>query len=174
MSLLNRLNPKEGITDFWSEFRRPNPYRWPILAVSILITSSLMLFFTKDSAVGPPVPYEVEYITTFRDGRSPEEIRQENLANQRRKDELERILAEREERKKELYRALGRAAGMDVEKIEREAAEDAARVEDEAARERERLSDQYSVDGRQIGTAQTGGAQTGEAQTDGTQSDTTR
>ena len=141
MSLISRLNPKEGIADFWSEFTRPNPYRWPILAVSIGITTGLMLWITQDNVVGPPVPYEVDYITTFQDGRSEAAIMAENEANQRRKDELERILAEREERKKELYRALGRAAGMDVEAIEREAAQDAARVQDEAARERRALSE---------------------------------
>ncbi|MGB3740022.1 MAG: hypothetical protein WA948_11820 [Pontixanthobacter sp.] len=141
MSLISRLNPKEGITDFWSEFTRPNPYRWPILAVSIGITTGLMIWITQDNVVGEPVPYEVEYITTFQEGRSEDAILAENEANQRRKDELERILAAREERKKELYRALGRAAGMDVDKIEREAAQDAARVQEEAARERRVLSE---------------------------------
>jgi len=139
MSLISRLNPKEGITDFWSEFSRPNPYRWPILGVSMTITFGLMAWITQDDAVGPPVAMEVTYITTFREGRSDAEIIEGNLANQRRKEELERILAEREERKKAIYRALGRAAGMDVERIEREAAEEAAQVEAEAARERARI-----------------------------------
>ncbi len=139
MSLISRLNPKAGIADFWSEFRRPNPYRWPILGVSMMITFGLMAWITQDEAVGPPVPMEVTYITTFREGRSDDEIIEGNVAAQKREDELERILAEREERKKEIYRALGRAAGMDVERIEREAAEEAARVEAEAARERARI-----------------------------------
>lgn len=139
MSLISRLNPKEGVADFWSEFRRPNPYRWPILGVSILITTGLMAWITQDDAVGPPIPYEVEYITTFAEDRTQEEIIEGNIANQREKDELERILAEREERKKAIYRALGRAAGMDVEKIEREAAEEARRVREEAERERRRI-----------------------------------
>jgi len=139
MSLISRLNPKDGISDFWSEFRRPNPYRWPILGVSMMITTGLMAWITQDDAVGPPIPLEVTYITTFADGRSDDEIMEGNLAEQRRKEELERILAEREERKKEIYRALGRAAGMDVERIEREAAEEAAQVEAQAARERARI-----------------------------------
>lgn len=141
MGILSRLNPKEGITDFWSEFRRPNPHRWPILAVSMMITTGLFAWITQDEAIGDPIPYEVDYITTFSADRTDEEIIAGNIANQQRKDELERILAEREERKKELYRALGRAAGMDVEKIEREAAEDAARVQAEAARKRREISE---------------------------------
>lgn len=142
MSFFSRLNPKEGVADFISEFSRPNPHRWPILGVSILITTGLMFWITQDEAIGPPVPYEVTYITSFAPDRTTEEIVAGNIANQNRKDELERILAEREERKKEIYRALGRAAGMDVAKIEREAAEEAARAEAKAAAERQRIMDQ--------------------------------
>ena len=50
MRRLQRLNPGPGIADFWQEFKRPNPYRWPILAVSALFTGSL-LFLLTDRAV---------------------------------------------------------------------------------------------------------------------------
>lgn len=50
MRRLQRLNPGPGLADFWSEFRRPNPYRWPILAGSALLTGSL-LFLLTDSAM---------------------------------------------------------------------------------------------------------------------------
>ena len=141
MSFLSRFNPKDGIVDFWGEFSRPNPHRWPVLLVSILITTGLFTWITQDKVVGDPIPYKVEYITSFSPDRSEDEIVEGNIANQQRKDELERILAEREERKRELYRALGRAAGMDVERIEREAAEEAAQVQAEAARKRREITE---------------------------------
>jgi hypothetical protein len=50
MRIIQRLNPGPGLADFWSEFRRPNPYRWPILAGSLVLTGSL-LFLLTDSAV---------------------------------------------------------------------------------------------------------------------------
>ncbi|ANY21424.1 hypothetical protein A6F68_02944 [Tsuneonella dongtanensis] len=50
MRRLQRLNPGPGIADFWAEFKRPNPYRWPILATSALLTGSL-LFLLTDRAV---------------------------------------------------------------------------------------------------------------------------
>ena len=50
MRRLQRLNPGPGIVDFWQEFKRPNPYRWPILALSALLTGSL-LFLLTDRAV---------------------------------------------------------------------------------------------------------------------------
>lgn len=50
MRRIQRLNPGPGLVDFWSEFKRPNPYRWPILATSALLTGSL-LFLLTDRAV---------------------------------------------------------------------------------------------------------------------------
>ncbi|GAA4647635.1 hypothetical protein GCM10023115_55970 [Pontixanthobacter gangjinensis] len=131
MSLISRLNPKDGVQDFWSEFRRPNPYRWRILAASMTLTGGLMYLIIQENVVGPPVPYDVEYITSFEPGRTDEEIMVSNIENQRKKEEMAALLEQNEERKKELYRALARASGMDPDEIEREAAEEEAR--DEAA-----------------------------------------
>lgn len=50
MRALHRLNPGPGIADFWTEFKRPNKYRWPILIGSALLTGSL-LFLLTDHAV---------------------------------------------------------------------------------------------------------------------------
>jgi hypothetical protein len=50
MRMIQRLNPGPGIADFWTEFKRPNPYRWPVLAGSALLTASLMYLLT-DHAV---------------------------------------------------------------------------------------------------------------------------
>jgi len=50
MRILQRLNPGPGIADFWAEFRRPNPYRWPILGGSVLLTGGLLYLLTDRSA----------------------------------------------------------------------------------------------------------------------------
>ena len=50
MGMIQRLNPGPGLADFWAEFKRPNPYRWPILAGSALLTAALMFMLT-DHAV---------------------------------------------------------------------------------------------------------------------------
>ncbi len=44
--MIDRLNPGPGLADFWTEFKRPNKYRWPILAGSALLTASLMFLLT--------------------------------------------------------------------------------------------------------------------------------
>jgi hypothetical protein len=50
MRMIQRLNPGPGLADFWTEFKRPNPYRWPVLGGSALLTGSLMFMLT-DHAV---------------------------------------------------------------------------------------------------------------------------
>ncbi len=50
MRIIQRLNPGPGFADFWTEFKRPNPYRWPVLAASALLTGSLIILLT-DRAV---------------------------------------------------------------------------------------------------------------------------
>lgn len=137
MGFFSRFNPKAGVSDFVHEFSRPNPYRWHILAISMLMTFTLLFMFTREGAKGPPPRPEVDYIVSFAPGRTDAEILASNIENQRRNDQLEQILAEREERKRELYRTLGEVSGMDVEEIERQAA-----IERKAeAEERQRVLD---------------------------------
>lgn len=127
----SRFNPANGVADFWSEFRKPTPYRWPVLAFSALLSLGLLYAVTKERYYYPPERPTIEYITSFEPDRSDAEIMASNVENQRQQDEL---AAEREaiaERKRELYRSLGRATGMDVDEMERQIAEDREREEAE-------------------------------------------
>lgn len=127
MGFLKRLNPTEGVVDFWTEFRKPNPYRWRILGASVLLTGTIIYSVASERSYAPPLKPDVTYITTFAPGRSDAEIVAGNIANQKRKDELAARHRELEERKKEMYRELGRATGIDVDKMEADiAAEEAA------------------------------------------------
>ena len=144
MRLMSRMNPVGGISDFWHEIRRPTPYRWPVLAASLAMTGTLLFWLTQEDYFVPPAPPRVTYITTFEEGRSDAEIRQSNIENQRRKEERQAAFAAREERKRALYRSLGRATGLDVDTMEREARAEEAR---EAAAERARLEGLFGQQG---------------------------
>lgn len=174
MRIVQRLNPGPGIADFWAEFKRPNRYRWPILAGSALLTGSLMFMltdravsfnwivggvlaligglvlaaliaehvrirlgvlavaslmtlglvyqFTRERVRIPPRPPEVTYISTFEPGRSDSEIAASNRENQVEQDRLRAEQAQRAEKAKDAYRALGRATGLDVDAMERDIA----------------------------------------------------
>lgn len=138
MRFLKRLNPVSGIRDFWQEFRRPNPHRWPVLGASMLISGSLFYAFASERTYIPPASPEVTYITSFAPDRTDEEIVAGNIANQQRQDALAARLKEREELRRSMYRELGRATGIDVDAIEAEAAAERAEAEaQERARQQE-------------------------------------
>ncbi len=133
MSFWSRLSPKRAVVDFAHEWRQPTPHRWQILGLATAITISMLVLLLPDSERVPPPRPKVTYISTWSPERTQAEIIASNLANQRRKDELAALRAEREEQRKEAYRALGRATFIDVDameaEIERErAAEEAARA----------------------------------------------
>lgn len=120
MRALHRLNPGPGLSDFWSEFRKPQPYRWPILAVSALPFAAIFYWAAGEEVYLPPERPSVTYITSFAPNRSEAEIIASNEANQAKKDELRAQQEEFEQKKREMYRALGRATGLDVDAMERQ------------------------------------------------------
>ncbi|GAB5349785.1 hypothetical protein [Alteriqipengyuania sp. 357] len=135
-----RISPKYdvagGIGDFWKEIRRPQPFRIPILIASCAFPAFFLYFFSQERVFVPPAPPEVVYITTFAPDRSEEEIIASNLENQERKEARQRLEEARIEKRREMYRALGQATGLDTDKMEAEIAAEKAR--EEAARQ-ERL-----------------------------------
>lgn len=133
----SRFNPAPALADFWSEFTKPQPYRWLILLASVLPVGVILYWAQGQSVVGPPARPEVTYISTFAPDRTDEEIRASNIANQERKDALAAQQAELAERKKQMYRDLGRATGIDVDAMERQIEEERAR-EAAAAEQAER------------------------------------
>lgn len=137
MQIPSRFNPATGIADFWNEIRRPQPYRWPILGLSIMPVAAMLYWgVTGTTAYGEPERPKITWITTYVPGRTDAEIMAENRANQEVKD----LRAAEEERiakaKRDMYKALGAAAGMDVEAIERKA--EAERAAEAAAAEAKR------------------------------------
>jgi hypothetical protein len=136
MQIPSRFNPATGIADFWNEIRRPQPYRWPILALSILPVAAMLYWgVTGTTVYGEPERPKITYISTLDAARSDAEILAENRANQEVKDLRAAEEARIAQAKRDMYKALGAAAGMDVEAIERKAeAERAAEAAAEAKR----------------------------------------
>lgn len=140
MRMVSRFNVKSGASDLWGYLREPRPYRWTFLFLSCAMTFGILYNFMKESVFVPPDKPKVVFISTFAEGRTDQEIRQSNLENQKRKEAREAELAKLRERKVDAYKALGRATGLDVETMEREAAVRNAR---EAAAEEARRKQLY-------------------------------
>jgi len=126
MSFWRKVSPRGAVEDFVHEWRRPNPYRWRVLAVSVAATFALMVVMIPDSERIEPRPPEVTWISTFRPDRTDEEIVASNLENQKRKDQLKAEAAARAEQRKERARALARASGFDPDELEEQFGDDPA------------------------------------------------
>jgi hypothetical protein len=147
MSMRTRFNPAGGLADFWNEFRKPTPYRGPILLVSFAIPLTAVYLIAQERHLIPPERPTIEYITSFEPGRTDEEIIASNIENQKRKEAEQARIAALEEEAKEAYRALGRATGVDVDAMEREIAEEKAR--EEAAKQARRKAAQTAAEKRE-------------------------
>lgn len=137
MSFWRRISPRGAIEDLVHEWRRPNPYRWRILGVSVAATFALMVVMIPDSERVQPRPPEITWITTFRPDRTDEEIIASNIENQKRKEAAEAEAEARAEERRQRARALGQAMGFDVDELERQYSDDpepAASPSSEASR----------------------------------------
>jgi hypothetical protein len=151
MSYWRRLNPRGGLDDFLHYWRQPTPYRWQILGASVALTFTLMVLFVPENQRAEPRPPEVTFISTFEPGRTDEQIRASNLANQKRQDELRAQRAALEERKKDLYRKLGRATGIDVDAMEERIAREERELAVQEAAAREAARDAAAEQARAAG-----------------------
>lgn len=118
MRYLQRFSPRGGLEDFVAYWRQPTPYRWQILGLSVAMTFTMMVLLIPESQRIEPRRPDVTYISTFAPDRTDEEIAASNLANQKRQEELEAQRLAREEERKERARILGRATGIDVDRLE--------------------------------------------------------
>lgn len=101
--------------DLITFLRTPRQHRWLLALLACAPPAFIVMLFNLDVLqVTQPGPPEVIYIESWPANRSIQEIVASNLARQKLRDE-------REAKVREAYKALGRASGMDVERIEREA-----------------------------------------------------
>lgn len=135
MFLFNRsgywrdVRPTGMIADFVTVWRQAGVNRWRIAALSAACTFAVFAVMWQQEAQGPQQPPKVEYITSWSADRTDEEIIAASVEHQKRKENLLAEQAARDEQVRDMYKALGRIAGMDVERIAREAdAERAAKA----------------------------------------------
>lgn len=87
---------------------------WLFLAACVPTAIIIYTFYLDSVTKATPPPREIIYIESWPATRSLEESKAAIAERQKLKDE-------RRAREKEAYKAFGRAVGMDVDKIEREA-----------------------------------------------------
>ena len=100
------------------------------MGLAALVTFGLFSVMWQEEMRGLPPRPEIIYIESWRADRSDAEIVAGNIAAQKAKDERLAAEAASAERVRQMYKALGRASGMDVDAIERKARADEAKEKD--------------------------------------------
>lgn len=124
MSFWRQISPRGAVSDLVHQWKQPTPHRWQILGVSVAATFALITLFVPESQRVPPAEPEITWITTFAPNRTDQEIIQSNIENQKKQDYIRARKAEAEERRKDAFRAIGRATGLDVDALEKQYSDD--------------------------------------------------
>jgi hypothetical protein len=115
MSYFKDISPRRAVADLVAFVRADRPYKWFLMIAACvppaLIYATIAMDF-KALNVGPPPT--VTYFESWPADRSIEESKAAIAERQILKDAML-------EQQRQRYKALGRASGMDVERIEREA-----------------------------------------------------
>ncbi len=117
----NNVHPVGAIADLVEVYRQAGKMRWLFMGLAAATTIGVFSIMAGESWKGPRPKPEITWINSWTGDRPDAEIVAENRANQKRKDKAAAEQAARDEKAKEMYRTLGRASGMDVDRIEREA-----------------------------------------------------
>lgn len=125
-SIWKDVSPTGAVTDFIAVFREAGPRRWRIALLAAICTGLTFSLLTREEHRVPQRLPTVTYITTWREGRSDKEIIAGNIANQKLKEREAAEAARDAEETRNIYKAIGRASGMDVDAIEARAKADEA------------------------------------------------
>ena len=128
MSFFRDVSIRNAGSDLIAFLRMSDRHSFPLLLAACVPTAIIIYTFYLDSLEkAKPPPPSVTYFESWPASRTIEESKAAIAERQKLKDKLI-------QREKDAYKAFGRAVGMDVERIEREAkAERAAEMAKQAA-----------------------------------------
>jgi hypothetical protein len=121
MSFIRQASIKGGFSDLLVFMRQGGKMRPLVMLAACVPTTAIVTMFYLDSMnKATPPPPTVTYFESWPADRSVEESLAANREYQKTKDAMRA-------REVEAYKALGRAVGMDVDKLDAEAQIDAAK-----------------------------------------------
>jgi len=129
------INPLAAARDLRNELVQPRPHRWPLMGVAAASTFAVFSVMYQEGSVGMPLPPNIIYFESWLGERSDAEIVAGNITATNARKAREAEQAASAERVRQMYKALGRASGMDVDTIEAKAqAEQATAARKQAER----------------------------------------
>lgn len=146
MSYWKNINPGGAVSDLIVVFRDAGPKRWPIALVSAAITVGVFSTLTFESWKKPrPLP-TVVYITSWPDDRTAAETAEFIKSNQKAKDEQAARIEAYEAEGRKLWATVGKASGLDVEKMQKQAEAERAAEKAKQKAETDALLKQVKVE----------------------------
>ena len=133
MSFLRNINPTGAIADFRNAFSQAGPARWRYAALAAMCTFGTfgVMAITQNWTGERRLP-KITYINSWPEDRTAAETKAFILANQQQKELREKEQAEADAAAQKLWMAVGRASGMDVDTIKKQADADAAKAKAKA------------------------------------------
>lgn len=127
-TFFSMVSPKRAVLDLWRVLGAPSEFRWPGLALALLMTGSIFVLMIGQEGRALPPPPKVIYFNSWRADRSDAEIKAGNIAAAKKAREEAAAEEARAEDIRQMYKAVGAATGLDTDtmykqgKAEREAA----------------------------------------------------
>lgn len=127
MSFLRNVNPTGAISDFRNVFRDAGPARWRNMIIAALCTFGTfgVMAITQNWTGERRLP-KITYINSWPEDRTEAETKAFIIENQKKKEAREKADAAAAAEAQRLWMAVGRASGMDVEAMKKQADADAA------------------------------------------------
>lgn len=125
------VNPRRAMGDLWGVIRTQTEHRGIFLLMSAAVTGGIFYVMWGQEVRGLPPPPNVIYFESWREDRTDAEIIAGNIAATEKRRAAEAEEAARQERIRQLYKAVGDATGVDTNKAyaEGEAERAAAKAE---------------------------------------------
>ena len=135
-AFFRNVSPRRAIVDFWQVFTAPSEYRRVGLLMAAAVTGTIFYAMAMEGGTALPRPPEIIYFPSFLEGRSDAEILAENKVATARAKAEEAEEEARQERIRQMYKAVGDATGVETKRAyeEGKAEREAWRKKVEAAR----------------------------------------
>ena len=126
-SFLKNIRPGGAIADFRAVYRDAGPNRWRYILLAALCTfGTFGIMAVTQNWKGERKLPEVTYINSWPADRTAAETKAFILANQKKKEAQEAREAAYAKDAQDMWMAVGRASGIDVERIKQQAEADKA------------------------------------------------
>ncbi len=126
MSFMRNINPVGALADLRTVYQDAGPGRWRYALLAALCTFGTFGIMATQNWVGERRLPEITYINSWPADRTEAETKAFIAANQKKKDAREKEQAASDAEARKLWMAVGKASGMDVDAIKRQAEVDAA------------------------------------------------